>query len=247
MRNKNLAHAIITRLIIACLAMLCCIGTSAQKFYYDGGYFEKMGNQWYEYKPEQKAGVWNRFTQTDSTDNDYYIIDNGACKVAVPKTIGKDFLILLKGHDDWQFKYKSVAAPVESTPKVKAGQASAPGQYVPRDRRAFHRAYFNEGGVCILGAYCLLLDYANSTANTIPDFDSYDVMAEYMRYQNTLEPTGQLSAQYIRDNHREGERTVSKAINGYCMARGWSGLLQVNNFHKWLATQQPWAEHIDIV
>lgn len=213
----------------------------AQKFYYEGGYFEKQGNKWYEYKPDQKAGVWNWFTETDASNDDFYIIDNGSCKVSVPKTPDKDFYILLKGQNDWKFKYKSTAAPSKGKSEVVSDIARS-----PRDRRAFHRAYFNEGGVCILASYCLLLDYANSTAGIIPDFDSYDVMSEYLRFHNTLEPVQQLSPAYIRENHREGERVVSKAINGYCIDRGWSGLIQVANFHNWLSKNKDWAGHIEI-
>lgn len=230
----------VIRVLVIALMCLCGLSAFAQKFYYDGGYFEKVGNKWFEYKPSQKEGVWNRFDQTDEPKAGFFVIDNGACKVAVPKSPDKDFYILLKGSNDWQWKYKSIPAPATEG-------VSSRGPRTARDRRAFHRAYFNEGGVCILAAYCLLLDYANSTDNTIPDFDSYDVMSEYLRFQNTLEPTRQLTAPYIRANHRDGEKVVSKAINGYCMARGWSGLIQVGNFHRWLSGQKPWAEHVEIV
>lgn len=234
--------SIILRFISIALLLLVSSVTYAQRFYYEGGYFEKQGNKWYEYKPEQKAGVWNWFNETDATDDDFFIIDNGNCKVSVPKSPDKDFYIQLKGRQDWQFKYKSVAVSNKEKPDVGTNNVKA-----PRDRRAFHRAYFNEGGVCILASYCLLLDYANSTANIIPEFDSYDVMSEYMRFQNTLEPVRQLSAPYLRSNHREGEQIVSKAINGYCIARGWSGLIQVKNFHNWLSNNKDWTKHIEIV
>ena len=233
----------ILRLICVMLLISVSSMAFAQKFYYEGGYFEKQGNSWYEYKPDQKAGVWNRFNETRESNDDFYIIDNGNCKVSVPKHPDKDFYILLKGRNDWEFKYKSAAAPQSKKPDVVSNSVKS-----PRDRRAFHRAYFNEGGVCILASYSLLLDYANSTANIIPDFDSYDVMSEFMRFQNTLEPTKQISAPYLRANHREGEQEVSKAINGYCMARGWSGLIQVANFHKWLSeNKKDWAGHVEIV
>lgn len=186
--------------------------------------------------------MWNHFTETYATNDNYYIIDNGNCKVAVPKNPENHFYIKLKGETKWQFKYKSVNEYDKNTAENILESAKT-----PRDRNAFHRAYFNEGGVCILAAYCLLLDYANSTANIIPDFDSYDVMSEYLRFHNTFEPVQQLSGANIRTNHREGERAVSKAINGYCMARGWSGLIQVANFHNWLGKNKPWAEHIEIV
>ncbi len=238
MRLTSLLRFISTVLIVTVSTNIAY----AQKFLYEGGYFEKKGDKWYEYKPDQKNGVWNWFNETDEGNDSSYIIDNGNCKVSVPKSPDKDFYILLKGETEWKFKYKSVSGHEKGQDRLNPGLST-----IPRDRRAFHRAYFNEGGVCILASYCLLLDYANSTANVLPDFDSYDVMSDYLRYQNTLEPVQQLSARYIRDNHREGERIVSKAINGYCMARGWSGLIQVGNFHEWLRKNRAWADHIEIV
>lgn len=221
--------------------LLPALPAVAQKFYYEGGYFEKNGTKWNEYKPQERTGVWNTFTETDSFDPSYYVIDNGLCKVAVPKSSSKDFLILLKGQDKWQFKYKSVsgASDMVGTPFVSQSNRV-------RDRLAFHRAYFNEGGVCILSAYCLLLEYANSTDAIIPSFDSYDVMSEYLKYHNSLEPLQLKSASYIRDNHKAGEKYVSDAINGYCMSRGWSGLIQLVNFHDWLAVHQDYARHVEV-
>lgn len=220
------------RIAFAILMLQSGLLALGQMFYYEGGYFEKKGNKWYEYKPSEKAEAWNWFDEVDASDANYYIIDNGNCKISVPKSPVNDFYIMLKGQSQWKFKYKSVEAP---------------DKWMPRDRSAFHRAYLNEGGVCILASYCLLLDYANSTNDLIPDFDSYDVMSEYMRYHNTLEPIAQITAAQLRSNHRECERTVTNALNGYCGERGWSGLIQVGNFHKWLSRRKPWASHVEIV
>ncbi len=234
----------VSRLALVLVFVLWVSTAFGQKFYYDGGYFEKVGSKWFEYKPTEKDGVWNWFDEVTSSDDNFYVIDNGLCKIAVPKTPVNDFYIMMKGGSKWDFKYKSVKTPQSVVPESGKGKGI---EMIPRDRRAFHRAYFNEGGVCILAAYCLLLDYANSTDSEIPDFDSYDVMSEYLKYQNTLEPTKQLSASEIRGDHRNCERIVSDAINGYCMARGWSGLIQVGNFHKWLKSKNLWTSDVEIV
>ena len=229
------------RFLLILIMVVANAAVYGQKFYYEGGYFEKVGGKWYEYKPEKKDGVWNWFTETGIHSDLFYIIDNGNCQVAVPKSPSNDFLIKLKGSDQWQFKYKSVRA---SDSRSSAGGSA---RRIARDRSAFHHAYFNEGGVCILASYCLLLEYGNSTNDVISDFDSYDVMSRYMDFHNTLEKTTPLSAGYLRGNHKDGEIAVSKAINNYCMARGWSGYVQVRDFHNWLRGNSAWAAHIEVV
>jgi len=37
------------------------------------------------------------------------------------------------------------------------------------------------------------------------------------------------------------------SFNGYCMARHWSGYIQVQNFHEWLRTKTNWCDNIEIV
>jgi len=93
-------------LILALFFIVICVNTNAQKFYYEGGFFEKVGSKWYEYKPSQQNGVWNQFTEVDDQEY-FYVIDNGLCQVAVPKSTSYDFLIKLKGETEWKFKYKS--------------------------------------------------------------------------------------------------------------------------------------------
>jgi len=91
------------------LFAVVCVNANAQKFYYEGGYFEKNGSKWFEYKPSQKDGVWNWFDEVDDQEY-YYVIDNGNCQVAVPKSTSYNFLIKLKGETEWKFKYKSARA-----------------------------------------------------------------------------------------------------------------------------------------
>lgn len=104
-------------LLLALFFIVICVNTNAQKFYYEGGYFEKVGSKWYEYKPSQQDGVWNQFTEVDDQEN-FYVIDNGLCQVAVPKSTSYDFLIKLKSETEWKFKYKS--AHSQSTSRASA-------------------------------------------------------------------------------------------------------------------------------
>ena len=36
---------------------------------YKGGYFIRNGNNWYEYRPHDKDGVWAQYTQSGGDDN----------------------------------------------------------------------------------------------------------------------------------------------------------------------------------
>lgn len=124
---------------------------------------------------------------------------------------------------------------------------NANGQHIGRDRYCFHHRHYNEGGVCLLSSYGFVLEFANSTVDEIASFDNFDMMEKYLTYHSTLEPVQQLSADYLCNYQKEGEEVVSQAINGYCMARHWSGYIQVQNFHEWLRTKTNWCDNIEIV
>lgn len=117
----------------------------------------------------------------------------------------------------------------------------------PRSRYCFHHRHHNKGGVCLLSSYGFILEYANSSADTPAPFDNFSMMEIYMTYHNTLEPVPYLSAESIRKNQLEDEQKISKAINGYCGARRWSGYIQIENFHNWLKQNSDWCTDIDIV
>lgn len=94
------------------LLMIACIALNAfsQKRYYEGGFFEKKGNKWYEYKDANPAKAVNWFTE-QYADANFYVGDNGNCKIAIPKSTKNNFLLMYKNSDKWVFKYKSKQAP----------------------------------------------------------------------------------------------------------------------------------------
>lgn len=77
-----------------------------QKCYYEGGFFEKKGQLWYEYKDAAPTKAVNWFTEIFEDDN-FYVGDNGNCKIAIPKSSKNNFLLMHKNSDKWVFKYKS--------------------------------------------------------------------------------------------------------------------------------------------
>lgn len=62
-------------------------------FTYTGGYFIKDGNNWYEYRPGDKVGVWASYTQYGEEEN-FYNIENNINYVSVPKDPSNSFLLL---------------------------------------------------------------------------------------------------------------------------------------------------------
>lgn len=91
--------------------MIICIAVSvfAQRHYYEGGFFEKKGNMWYEYKDTNPTKAVNWFTE-QYTDANFYVGDNGNCKIAIPKSTNNNFLLMYKNSDKWVFKYKNKQA-----------------------------------------------------------------------------------------------------------------------------------------
>ncbi len=79
------------------------------KYYYDGGHFEKKGNYWIEFKESNSNKAVNWFTEV-SSDKNFYVVDNGNCKIAIPKDTKNNFLIQLKGSDEWKYLHKSKIA-----------------------------------------------------------------------------------------------------------------------------------------
>lgn len=67
--------------------------SSRNVYCYEDGYFVRNGDSWEEYRPTKRAGVWNSYTKYSEDDN-YIMIQNSQCKVAVPKVDGYDFYIL---------------------------------------------------------------------------------------------------------------------------------------------------------
>lgn len=65
---------------------------------YKGGYFIRNGNNWHEYRPQERDGVWNSYTQY-SEDNNYYYIKNQYCYLSIPKEKTYDIWMSKNGKD----------------------------------------------------------------------------------------------------------------------------------------------------
>lgn len=74
-------------------------------FTYNGGYFIKDGNTWYEYRPGDKAGVWATYTQYGEEKN-FYNLENNDNVVSVPKDPANSFYVAEKG-GEWRPIYTS--------------------------------------------------------------------------------------------------------------------------------------------
>ena len=76
---------------------------------YEGGYFVKNGDEWVEYRPAHKTGVWNRYEQFDEDDTFFYI-KNKKCYVAVPKLYkDKIFIDRAKKRKNWEVVYNTLS------------------------------------------------------------------------------------------------------------------------------------------
>lgn len=90
----------------------------AQRVDYQGGYFKKEGNKWYEYRPQEKSGVHNYFNQVDD-QADWWVLDNGLCKVAIPKNPSKNNILIKMPGGDWKYKYTATSISGYSTSASK--------------------------------------------------------------------------------------------------------------------------------
>lgn len=117
----------------------------------------------------------------------------------------------------------------------------------PVSRDVMKSNYKQKGGNCLLSSYAFLLEYAGVFESGGSIRDVYDVFAAYLRFHNTLEPVECLTAQQIKEQGKEGEQKVGKAINSYCHAHGHiAGYQQIKAFHQWL-TEQGLIADIEIV
>ena len=91
-------------LIISC-TLFFIVELAAQitgLFTYEGGYFVKDGNNWAEYRPQSKDGVWASYMKYDEDEN-YYYINNSKCSLCVPKKKHNKFYISKNG--EWEVIY----------------------------------------------------------------------------------------------------------------------------------------------
>ncbi len=90
--------------ILIIILFFCAIIATGQRVDYQGGYFEKVGNRWNEYRPQEKSGVHNYFNQIDD-QKDWWVLDNGNCRVAIPKNPSVDNILIKLPGQDWKYKY----------------------------------------------------------------------------------------------------------------------------------------------
>ena len=69
---------------------------------YDGGYFVRDGNDWREYRPNDRAGIWAEYKQYDEEEA-FFQIKSSACNVSVPKSTSNSFYIYKNGR--WEVVY----------------------------------------------------------------------------------------------------------------------------------------------
>lgn len=105
--------------IVILITTICAVSNSfAQKHYYEGGFFEKKGNTWYDYKDENPTKVVNSFKEI-SSDANFYVGDNGQFKVAIPKSTNNDFLFQMKGSNKWKLMFPSKESEAQRQNRLK--------------------------------------------------------------------------------------------------------------------------------
>ena len=111
-KNRKLRNCQIQRcvryLLFLLFAFMSNYALCQQRHYYEGGFFEKKGKIWYEYKDTNPQKPVNWFTEAYDNDN-FYVGDNGNCKIAIPKDTKNNFLLQYKNSKEWVFKYRSKA------------------------------------------------------------------------------------------------------------------------------------------
>ena len=113
-----------TRIFIIVMILMASISLPAQRVAYQGGYFEKKGDVWYEYK-DGKTGVHNHFNVYGEDDN-FWTGWNGRCYIAIPKNPSKNNFLLRFPNGDWQFKYTAIAQ--YSSPSAADSRGASSGR-----------------------------------------------------------------------------------------------------------------------
>jgi hypothetical protein len=96
---------IITTILMTVVAVHFALGQSLLCTY-KGGYFIRDGNKWYEYRPKDKDGIWNEYTQ-NSSDANYYYIENSSVKLSIPKE-DKIKKIWIYKNNNWEVIYSVI-------------------------------------------------------------------------------------------------------------------------------------------
>lgn len=92
---------------VAICALFLTVDLMAQTtglFTYTGGYFVKDGDNWSEYRPNDKNGTWATYEKYDE-DGNYYFVSNSNCSLCIPKKENNKFYIHKNG--DWTVIYNT--------------------------------------------------------------------------------------------------------------------------------------------
>ena len=75
---------------------------------YEGGYFVKNGDNWTEYRPQDKAEAWNEYKQYKENDI-FYFLDSKRCRVAIPKLACDKIFVDRKKNENWEVVYNTIS------------------------------------------------------------------------------------------------------------------------------------------
>lgn len=109
LKNKIEINMNLRTIIISCiLCVIFAVGAFAQTglYTYDGGYFVRNGNNWTEYRPKDKEGVWATYTQYNEEEH-FFNITNNLCDVSVPKSSVNKFYYSGKQDGNWEPIYNT--------------------------------------------------------------------------------------------------------------------------------------------
>lgn len=94
---------ILSAFILFTVTLSVCSQTTGL-FIYRDGYFVKSNNEWQEFRPNDKPGVWAAYTQKNENDA-YYYINNKECELAIPKNSYDK--IYIKKNGNWETIYNT--------------------------------------------------------------------------------------------------------------------------------------------
>ena len=105
-----------------------------QIYCYKGGYFVRSGQNWSEYRPQEKSGIWAAYTQYGEETN-YFQISNSHCRLSIPKKPVNN--IYISENSEWKLCYTTTdiydndtpSAPKTTPPAVKRQTGQSTGQH----------------------------------------------------------------------------------------------------------------------
>lgn len=95
------------KILLLLLSISFTVSIKAQSMLctYEGGYFIQNGNTWYEYRPHDKDGIWNTYSQYSSDEN-YFFIRNKSNNISIPKKNNNSIWILR--NNKWEVQYRTI-------------------------------------------------------------------------------------------------------------------------------------------